>query len=233
MRRLLLISNSTHFGSGYLDHCAEQVKSFFSGCDSILFVPYALQDLERYAQKACDAFAAMDLSMKSCHLHADPGSAVRATSGLFIGGGNTFRLLEKLNRFNMIDPIRKRVGEGMAYMGTSAGSNMACVSIRTTNDMPIVYPPSFSALNLVPFQINPHFVDSDPTNQHMSETRETRIAEFHEENAEPVVGLREGAMLVVRGERMVLKGQNGAKLFRRGDPPLEIEIDADLSYLLG
>ncbi len=102
-----------------------------------------------------------------------------------------------------------------------------------TNDMPIVYPPSFSALNLVPFQINPHFVDNDPENQDMGETRETRIAEFHEENAEPVVGLREGAMLVVRGDRMVLKGQNGAKLFRRGDPPLEIEIDADLSYLLG
>ena len=171
--------------------------------------------------------------MKSCHMHADPGSAVRAAGGLFIGGGNTFRLLEKLYRFNMIDPIRKRVSEGMSYMGTSAGCNMACVSVRTTNDMPIIYPPSFSALNLVPFQINPHFVDSNPQNQHMGETRETRIAEFHEENAEPVIGLREGAMLIVAGERMVLKGQNGGKLFRRGDPPLELETDANLSYLLG
>ncbi|MHC5062897.1 MAG: dipeptidase PepE [Planctomycetota bacterium] len=233
MKNLLLISNSTQFGSGYLEHCAEQVKGFFSGVDNILFVPYALQDLEGYADKACGTFAEMGMSMKSCHLHADPGAAVRAAGGLFIGGGNSFRLLEKLYRFNMIDSIRKRVGEGMRYMGASAGTNMACVSIRTTNDMPIVYPPSFSALNLVPFQINPHFVDADPDNQHMGETRETRIAEFHEENAEPVVGLREGAMLQVEGDHMRLVGKNGAKLFRRGDPPLEIDAGSDLSYLLG
>lgn len=233
MKRLLLISNSTQFGSGYLEHCADQVKGFFSGCDSVLFVPYALQDLDGYATKACEAFAKMGLSMKSCHLHADPGAAVRAASGLFIGGGNSFRLLEKLYRFNMVDAIRKRVGEGMRYMGASAGTNMACVSIRTTNDMPIVYPPSFSALNLVPFQINPHFVDADSKAEHMGETRETRIAEFHEENGEPVIGLREGAMLHVEEDRMTLLGRNGAKLFRRGDPALEIEVGANISYLLG
>lgn len=233
MRRLLLISNSTQHGGGYLQHCADQVKDFFEAGKEILFVPYALADLDRYSATAVAAFEALGLKLTPCHNHADPASAVRAAGGVFIGGGNTFRLLERLSKLNMLDAIRRRVLDGMPYMGTSAGSNVACVSIKTTNDMPIVFPPSFSALNLVPFQINPHFVDADPGSTHMGETRETRLGEFHEENAEPVVGLREGAMLRVEGDVMRLLGPTGAKLFRRGDPPLELGSGADVSYLLG
>jgi len=233
MRHLLLVSTSTVHGTGYLDHCADEMKAL-CGADTqrVLFVPYALFDRDGYAAKARERFGAMGLGLDSLHEAPDPVAAVRAAQALFVGGGNTFRLVRDLHAHGLVEPIRERVAAGMPYMGTSAGSNVACPTLKTTNDMPIVEPPSFETLNLVPFQINPHFLDADPSSTHMGETRETRLAEFHEENETVVIGLREGAMLRVDGDTMELRGLRGGRLFQRGSPAVDLAVGADLSALL-
>ena len=224
-RRLLLISTSTVYGTAYLEHAAPEIRDFLAavpgGVPGVLFVPHALKDLGGYAAKARGAFTAMGYGLESLHDSASPRDAIERAAALFIGGGNTFRLLASLYRLDLLEPIRRRVSEGMPYLGASAGSNVAGPTIRTTNDMPIVEPPSLQALGLVSFQINPHYLDADPSSTHMGETREERLHQFHEENDTPVVGLREGAMLRVEGERVLLKGRKGARIFRRGQEPVE------------
>ena len=232
MRRLLLISSSRVHGSGYLGHCAEEVQDLLSGCRRVLFVPWAMADHEGYAATARERFEELGFALDSLHEAADPKAAVSEAEAVFIGGGNTFRLLTELWHSGVVEPLRRRAREGMPYMGTSAGSNVACITIKTTNDMPIVYPPTFDALALVPFNINPHYLDPDPDSKHKGETRETRIREFHELNEPPVVGLREGSMLKVDGDRVELRGQVGARLFRRGQEPEEFLPGADLSFLV-
>jgi dipeptidase E len=229
--RLMLISNSTQHGSGYLDHCAEGIASFLGrAVTRVAFVPYALFDLDAYAERARARFEAMGYGLDSVHdFDGGPVRAVERADALFIGGGNTFRLLNALWRERLVEAIRLRVRhDEMPYIGTSAGTNVACPSIRTTNDMPIVEPPTFAALDLVPFNVNPHYLDPVPGSTHMGETREQRIAEFHEENTPPVVGLREGAWLLVEGHSATLHGANGGRLFRRGEPPTELSIGAPL-----
>jgi dipeptidase E len=232
--RLLLISNSTLHGSGYLDHCAGAIASCLAASVSrVLFVPYAVADRDAYTAKARARFERMGFALDSVHDARDGAArAVEKAEAFFIGGGNSFRLLDALWRNDLVEPIRRRVLAGRPYIGSSAGSNVACPSIKTTNDMPIVQPPSFSALNLVPFNINPHYQDAIPGSTHMGETREERIAEFHEENARPVVGLREGAWLVVDDATVVLEGSSGARLFRRGQPPMEYASGSRLDFLL-
>jgi len=232
MRRLLLISNSTSHGGGYLDHCESEILDLLGGVKRVLFVPFALYDRDGYADKARERFERMGFGLDSLHRAADPVTAARSAEAFFVGGGNTFRLLDALYRQGVLDPIRERVEAGAPYIGTSAGSNVACVTIKTTNDMPIVQPPSFDALGLVPFNINPHYLDPDPGSTHMGETRELRIAEFHEENDPPVIGLRESAMLRVEGHGVELKGTTGARLFRRGMEPQELAPGARLDFLL-
>jgi dipeptidase E len=221
--RLLLISNSTAYGGGYLDHCATAIESLLRpAVGRVLFVPYALFDRDGYAARARARFGALGFALDAVHQHPrGPRAAVEEAEAIFIGGGNTFRLLDALWRHDLIDAIRRRVSEGIPYIGSSAGSNVACVTIKTTNDMPIVQPPRFEALNLVPFNINPHYLDPVPGSTHMGETREERIAQFHEENEPPVVGLREGAWLLVDAGVVTLAGSAGARLFRRGQPPTE------------
>jgi len=233
--RLMLVSNSTLHGGGYLDHCAGAIGAFFGqAVTRVLFVPYAIFDRDAYAAKARARFESMGYGLDSVHDFPDgPVRAVEQAEALFIGGGNTFRLLDALWREALIEPIRRRVSAGMPYLGSSAGSNVACPSIRTTNDMPIVQPPTFTALALVPFNINPHYQDPVPGSTHMGETREQRIAEFHEENTPPVVGLREGAWLLVEGQTVVLHGVKGARLFRRGEAPTEFVTGSSLDFLLG
>lgn len=231
-KRLLLVSTSQTYGTGYLDHCAPEVVELFGGVKRVLFVPFALYDRDAYATKARERFEEMGYGLDSVHEADDPRRAVEEAEAIFIGGGNTFRLLETLYRLEMIDPIRRRVEAGAPYMGTSAGSNVAGATIKTTNDMPIVEPPSFDALALVRFQINPHYVDPEPGSTHMGETRETRIREFLEENDQTVVGLREGAMLRIEGPLAVLRGARGARIFRRGHDPEEVEHGAHLDALL-
>ena len=232
--RLLLISNSTRFGERYLDHCADAIVGLLgSFVQRVLFVPYAIHDHHTYAVNARARFEAMGFGLDSVH-DADGGtvSAVERAQAIFIGGGNTFRLIDALWRNRLIEPIRARVTSGMPYLGTSAGANVACPTIRTTNDMPIVEPPSFDALRLVPFQINPHYQDAVPGSTHMGETRDQRIAEFHEENSTAVAGLREGAWLHIEDAVVTLEGRADLRLFRRGQPPEEYQPGARLDFLL-
>lgn len=232
--RLLLVSSSTVHGSGYLDHCAEEIRDFLGGgVARVLFVPFALADRDGYAAKARQRFRAMGYGLDSLHEAADPVAAVEAAEAVFIGGGNTFRLLRSLYELGVVAPLRRRVAAGLPYLGTSAGSNVACPTIRTTNDMPIVEPPGFDALGLVGFQINPHYLDPDPASTHKGETREQRLREYHEENELPVVGLREGAMLRVEGSAVELRGTSGARVFRRGREPEDRVPPARLEGLLG
>jgi dipeptidase E len=231
-RRLLLISTSTVFGTRYLEHAFDELRDVLSGVSRVLFVPFALRDRDAYAAKAREAFAEMGFGLDSLHEAPDPKAAAERAEAVFCGGGNTFRLLKALAELDLVGPLRRRALEGMPYTGASAGSNLACPTVRTTNDMPIVEPPSLTALGLVPFQINPHYLDPAPDSTHMGETRETRIREFLEENDVPVVGLREGSMLRVDGDSVLLKGLAGARIFRRGQEPVEATPVSEIAALL-
>lgn len=232
MKRLLLLSSSATHGTPYLAHAAEALKEHLAGVATVLFLPFALQDRDGYAAKAREAFGAMGFELASLHEAADPKRAIKEAEAIFTGGGNTFRLLDTLQRLDLLDPLRARVAAGMPYTGASAGTNLACPTIRTTNDMPIVEPASLNALGLIPFQINAHYLDPDPHSTHMGETREQRILQYHEENDLPVVGLREGAMLWVEGERVTLKGLKGARIFRRGMEAVEVSPGSELGRWL-
>jgi dipeptidase E len=232
-KRLLLISNSTQHGSGYLDHCAAEIQDFLGkSVRRLIFVPYAMFDHDEYAARVCARFAQLGYAMESVHTAADPVAAVRATDAVFIGGGNTFRLLDGLYRQGLVAAIRDLAEGGMPYIGSSAGSNVACITIKTTNDMPIVEPESFAGMALVPFNLNPHYLDPDPGSTHQGETREERIRQFHENNTPVVVGLREGSLLRVEGARMTLKGAPSARIFVRGEEPREVPSGSALDFLL-
>jgi dipeptidase E len=243
--RLVLLSNSTNFGGGYLDHAAAAITALFAGARRIGFVPFAIQDQAGYHERVVNRFRSLGIDVVRIDEGLDGMRAVDAIEGIFVGGGNTWRLLDKMQRASLIAPIRARVRAGMPYLGSSAGTGVAAPTLMTTNDMPIVRPESFEALGLVPFQLNCHYMDPDPASKHMGETRETRIREFHEENAAPVVGLREGSWLEVddggapaggaaapRGPRVMLRGPHRARIFRRGAEPVEAAPDTALDPLV-
>ena len=232
VRRLLLISNSTLHGSGYLDHAEKEIRDFVGNRMSVLFVPYAVRDRGTYATIARKRFHAMGLSLASIHDVSNLPRVIDEADVIFVGGGNTFRLLKALHDHDLLGPIRRRVAAGAPYIGSSAGSIVACPTLKTTKDMPVVQPPSFEALGLVPFQISPHYLDPDPSSTHMGETHEERITQFLEENEEPVVGLREGSILRVQEGAVTLKGPNTARVFRRGEKPVEATPGSSLGPLL-
>ena len=234
-RGLLLISNSTLHGSGYLDHAEREIQEALGAIKRVLFVPFALYDRDAYAAQARKRFEEMGYGLESIHNATDPkaaGNQVDKAEAIFIGGGNTFRLLDSLYRFDLLGPIRRRVLEGMLYMGSSAGAVVAAPTIKTTNDMPIVEPPSFNSLGLISFQINAHYLDPDPNSTHMGETREVRINQYLEDNDTPVVGLREGCMIRVERGVHLLKGRTNARIFRRGSNPVELEPGATLDDVI-
>ena len=231
--RILLISNSTVHGRGYLDHAENEIRDFLGTARIVLFFPFALHDRDSYAAKASARFAEMGYTMTSAHSASDPIAAIAKTDAIFIGGGNTFRLLKSLQDLELIEPIRRRVRDGVPYIGSSAGSNVAGPTIKTTKDMPIVQPRSFDSLGLVPFQISPHFQDPDPNSTHMGETQEERILQFLEENVTPVLGMREGAWVRAEQGRVVLGGARGARIFRRGENPVERNTGDEISDLVG
>jgi dipeptidase E len=232
IRRLLLISNSTLHGSGYLDHAETEIREFVGSGNKVIFVPYAVHDLRACAEKAEDRFRDMGLSLSSIHDVSNMPRAVEEADTIFVGGGNTFRLLKGLHDHDLLAPIRRRVAAGVPYIGSSAGSIAACPSLKTTKDMPVVQPASFEALGLVSFQISPHYLDPDPSSTHMGETQEERIMQFLEENEETVVGLREGSILRVQEGAVWLKGPNTARIFRRGQKPVEATPGPNLRPLL-
>lgn len=232
MKRVLLISNSTLFGSGYLDHAESEIRDFLGAVRRIAFLPFAAYERGKYTAQARARFERMNCELMSLHDVSNPRREVESADAIFVGGGNTFRLLKGLYDFDLLEPIRRVVAEGTPYIGSSAGSIVAGPSLRTTKDMPVVEPPSFAALGLVAFQISPHYLDADPSSKHMGETQEERILQFLEENEAPVAGLREGAMLRVEGERVTLRGSAGARLFRRGEQPVEVLPGAEVSELL-
>lgn len=234
-KNLLIVSTSTVYGSPYLAYMTDEIARFFSGCKSIVFIPYARpggMSHDDYTERARSYFAQHNISVKGVHEFDSPAEAIASAEGVFTGGGNTFVLLSQLYTNGLIEALRKRIDTGMPYMGTSAGSNITGLSISTTNDMPIVYPPSFEALGTVPFNINPHYLDPDPSSKHMGETRETRINEFHHFNQQPVVGLREGSWIHVEGDSMMLRGTLDARIFRAGEEASEVSSGTDLKTYL-
>ncbi len=224
--RLLLISSSNVHGYGYLDHAEPEIKRTLEGVRTIAFVPFAMKDVDAYTEKLRNRLGLMGFEVTQVRSRAD----IESAESIFVGGGNTFRLLKILYELDLVKAIRDRVlQDGIPYIGSSAGTNMAMPTIKTSNDMPVVYPPSFDALAFVGFQINPHYLDPDPTSTHKGETREERIREYHEENDLPVVGLREGTMLRVIDDAVTLLGLKPARIFRRGADPEELPPDSLLS----
>ena len=230
--RLLLLSNSTEHAQGYLDHAMPAVLDFLGPVRQLAFVPFALRDHEAYTAKVRRRFETEGIDVRGVRPDASEAAVVDAAKALFVGGGNTFRLLDTLQRTGLLEAIRRRARRGTRYLGASAGTNVAAPTIKTTNDMPIVQPAGFAALDLVPFQINPHYVDPDPSSRHMGETREERLREFLEENDAVVVALREGAWLRVEERRATLGGSRGARIFRRGRDPEEVAPGTTLDAML-
>jgi len=232
--KLLLISNSTMPGEAYLDYPKHEIKKFLGGKPlKALFIPYAAVtfSFDEYEQKVAERFAELGYQLESIHHFSDPVMAVDAADVIVVGGGNTWQLVRMLNDYRLMDAIRTKVLNGTPYIGWSAGSNVACPTLRTTNDMPIIDPKGFDTTGLVPFQINPHYLDANPEG-HGGETREQRIEEFLEINPDVfVVGLREGTMLRVEDQRIELIGSRTARIFRKGKTPVELSSDNDLGFL--
>lgn len=234
MKNILIASTSTLHNGSYLDYLLPELQVFFTNCNEILFIPYARPSgisHEEYTKKVSDAFAKINISIKGIHEFENPITALENAKGIFTGGGNTFLLVSQLYKNNVIDTLEKVVKNGTPYLGTSAGSNICGLTMSTTNDMPIVYPPSFRTLGFVSFNINPHYLDPIEGSTHMGETRETRINEFHQFNPQPVVGLREGSWLAVKGDSIKLKGTLTARIFKRGETPIEVVPETELNEL--
>lgn len=234
MKNLIIASTSTIHGSNYLEYLLDELLLFFKNAEEIVFIPYARPSgisHDDYTAKARKTFNKINKKIKGIHEFENPIKAIHKAEAIFIGGGNTFVLLYQLYKNQLIEPIKTAIHNGTPYLGTSAGSNICGLTINTTNDMPIVFPPSFKALGLVPFNINPHYLDPIPNNTHMGETRETRIKEFHNFNTQPVVGLREGSWLRVNGNSITLHGDLNSRIFEYQKEPYEIISGTELNTL--
>ena len=229
---LIIASTSTIYGGEYLDYLIEEMNHLFNNTETITFIPYARPggiSHDEYTQMAAVAFKKMDKELIGLHTYDNPLEGLKNSQAIFTGGGNTFVLVKALYYYELMQPLREAILNGLPYMGSSAGSNICGVSMQTTNDMPIVYPPSFKTLGVIPFNLNPHYLDPDSGSKHMGETRETRIKEFHSQNTVPVIGLREGSWLRVQNGEILLKGKLNARVFEPGKDPYEVDTGIDLS----
>jgi dipeptidase E len=234
MKSMIIASTSTIHGGNYLDYLLPTLEVLLKECNEIVFIPYARPggiSHDAYTSNARSAFAKINKKVKGLHEFDNPTAAIENAQGIFTGGGNTFLLVTQLYQNNVMEALANAVQNGTPYLGSSAGSNITGVSMQTTNDMPIIYPPSFKTLGLIPFNLNPHYLDADLQSKHMGETRETRIKEFHAFNETPVLGLREGSWLEVTGEKILLKGELSARLFRQNQTPEELVTESDLSWI--
>ncbi len=234
MKRLLLISNSTNAGEAYLEYPREEIKAFLDGAKNIVFIPFAAVTFsyDEYEDKVNESLNKAGLQVTGIHRFKDMAKAIADADAIMTGGGNTFHLVQQLQLNHLIEPIQQKVLGGTPYVGWSAGSNIACPTIKTTNDMPVVEPPSFNVLNVVPFQINPHYLDANPDG-HAGETRQQRIEEFIQVNSDVfVVGLREGTMLKLEENKLELIGSKTCRIFKKGIDFYEVAPGEDLKFLL-
>ena len=231
MKKLIIASTSTIHGSGYLEYILPTLATFFKEANTILFIPYARPggiSYDEYTAIARKAFTKIDKKVKGIHEFENPKEALKQAEGIFTGGGNTFELVNQLYTNDVITALKEVVENGTPYLGTSAGSNICGVTMMNTNDMPIVYPPSFKTLGFIPFNINAHYLDPIEGSTHMGETRETRIKEYHVFNKTSVLGLREGSWLEVNGDSIVLKGSLPARLFQKDTTAIEFETNKEI-----
>ena len=233
MKNVLLASTSSLFGEGYLTYLQPELKTLFEGVNEIIFIPFARPgglSHDDYTAVAFKFFATLGIAVKGLHTFENPADAIRNAQGVFTGGGNTFVLVKQLHELQLMDVLKQAVEAGTPYLGTSAGSNIGGVNMQNTNDMPIVYPPDFTTMGLVPFNINAHYLDPDPNSKHNGETRETRIKEFHVFNSTPVVGLREGSWVRVKGTDIRTEGSLPSRIFQAGIAPIELEPGTELLF---
>ena len=226
MKNLIIASTSTIHGSGYLEYLMPTLSVHFKNVATILFVPYARPggiSYDSYTSKAKEAFATIGIEVKGIHEFECPKEAVHSAEGIFTGGGNTFELVNQLYTNAIVDVLQTALEKGTPYLGTSAGSNICGLTMMNTNDMPIVYPPSFDTLGCISFNINAHYLDPISGSTHMGETRATRIQEYHAYNTTTVLGLREGSWLEVSGDEVILRGNFTARVFTAQQEPYEIE----------
>ncbi|TPD65608.1 dipeptidase PepE [Flavobacterium microcysteis] len=234
MKNLIIASTSTLHNGGYLEYLLPELSLHFNNASTVLFIPYARPSgisHDEYTEKVRQAFSKINIKVKGLHEFEDPKEALKQAEGIFTGGGNTFLLVTQLYRHDLMTLLAETLKKGTPYLGTSAGSNITGLTMQTTNDMPIIYPPSFQTLGMIPFNLNPHYLDPDSNSTYMGETRETRIKEFHQFNTLPVLGLREGSWLEVKNDTITLKGNLKARLFRQNQEPEELESGSDLSFL--
>lgn len=235
MTKALIASTSSLFGEDYLSYILPELAGFFQKQTTILFVPYAQPggiSYQQYTTIVATAFSKINKKVIGLHEFDDPITAIQTAEAVFVGGGNTFLLVATLYKLNLMAVLRTAVLQGVPYFGTSAGSNIAGQNMQTTNDMPIVAVPSYITMGLLPFNLNPHYLDPDLDSKHNGESRETRINEFHVHNHIPVLGLREGSWLEVYDQKIVLKGRFSARLFRQNQMPIEIKTEDNFDFLV-
>lgn len=233
MKKLIIASTSTVHGSGYLEYLKPTLSTFFEEISELLFIPYARPSglsYNDYTTIAKKMFKDLEINVKGIHEYSNAKKAVKEAKAIFTGGGNTFELVNQLYKNDLIETINEVVSNGTLYLGTSAGSNICGPTMMTSNDMPIVYPPSFNTLNLIPYNINPHYLDPDLNSTHKGETRETRINEYHQFNTNVVIGLREGSWLEVNGNEIKLKGNLTARIFQQNKKPIELKTESVLEF---
>ena len=231
MKNLIIASTSTVHGGDYLEYLYPVLENHFANCETIVFIPYARPGgitHDEYTETVQKAFSKINKKVVGLHTFENPAAALANAEGIFTGGGNTFLLVTQLYQNKAMEALSKAIANGTPYLGTSAGSNITGISMQTTNDMPIIYPPSFTTLGAIPFNLNPHYLDADTQSKHMGETRETRIKEYHAFNDTPVLGLREGSWLDVKGDKIILKGMLTARWFSQNEGPVELLPETNL-----
>ena len=231
MKNLIIASTSTVHGGNYLEYLYPVLENHFANCETIVFIPYARPGgitHDEYTETVQKAFSKINKKVVGLHTFENPAAALANAEGIFTGGGNTFLLVTQLYQNKTMEALSKAIANGTPYLGTSAGSNITGISMQTTNDMPIIYPPSFTTLGAIPFNLNPHYLDADTQSKHMGETRETRIKEYHAFNDTPVLGLREGSWLDVKGDKIILKGMLTARWFSQNEGPVELLPETNL-----
>lgn len=233
MKKIIIASTSTVHGSGYLEYLLPTLSKHFVNVKNLLFIPYARPSgvtYNDYTKKAREAFSKINIHVKGIHEFENPKVAIQNAEGIFTGGGNTFELVNQLYKNDVLSDLKEVVENGTPYLGTSAGSNICGITMMNTNDMPIVYPPSFDTLSFIPFNINAHYLDPIVGSTHMGETRETRIKEYHVLNSTSVLGLREGSWLEVNDNSIILRGELTARVFKQNETPYELESGREVLF---